>query len=347
MDDAAEPDSSADVAAAIVSSLPFGDDLHRSLEIIREASSADQHLRRCDQLHRQCVSAFDPLQNGNLTRWLDAWHDLPQVPDCKWTVDDGRVIIQSPEAPATTNDLHEQLMAFHPWRKGPLQIFDQPIDTEWRSDWKWDRLGDAVEFRSRRVLDVGCGNGYFGWRMLKAGAQSVCGIDPFLLFVMQHQVFRKYVAEPANFVLPLTDDDLHGLSPAFEVVLSMGVLYHRISPIEHLQTLFQLLQPGGQVVVETLILDQRDQSVLVPSGRYAKMRNVWFLPTPSMLAVWLRRLGFRQIKVVDVTATTVSEQRSTDYMSFESLPDFLDPTDSTKTIEGYQAPVRAIVTARK
>jgi tRNA (mo5U34)-methyltransferase len=346
MDDA-EQDRSADDASMIVAALPFGNDLDRSLELIRDASAADEHRCRCDQLHQKCVSAFDPQQNGNLARWLDAWHDLPQVPDCQWTVDDGRVVIKSPGAPASSDDLREQLMAFHPWRKGPLQIFDQPIDTEWRSDWKWDRLVDAVEFRNRRVLDVGCGNGYFGWRLLKAGAHSVCGIDPFLLFVMQHQVLRKYVAKPANFVLPLTDDDLCGLSPAFEVVLSMGVLYHRISPIEHLQTLFQMLQPGGQVVVETLILDQSDQSVLVPSGRYAKMRNVWFLPTPSMLVLWLKRIGFRQIEVVDVTATTASEQRSTDWMTFESLPDFLDPTDSTKTIEGYQAPVRAIVTAQK
>jgi tRNA (mo5U34)-methyltransferase len=49
--------------------------------------------------------------------------------------------------------------------------------------------------------------------------------------------------------------------------------------------------------------------------------------------------------VVDVNVTSTQEQRSTEWMSFHSLENFLDPDDHSKTIEGYPAPRRAIITA--
>jgi tRNA (mo5U34)-methyltransferase len=125
----------------------------------------------------------------------------------------------------------------------------------------------------------------------------------------------------------------------------MGVLYHRRSPIDHLLMLRDLLRPGGELVLETLVIDRGNGNVLVPSGRYAKMRNVWFLPSVTELENWLRRVGFRVVRTVDVTATTIEEQRTTRWMRFESLRDFLDPTDTSRTIEGYPRPVRAIVLA--
>jgi len=45
--------------------------------------------------------------------------------------------------------------------------------------------------------------------------------------------------------------------------------------------------------------------------------------------------------VVDVSPTTPDEQRTTDWMTFHSLKDFLDPDDPTRTIEGYPGPIRA------
>ena len=87
--------------------------------------------------------------------------------------------------------------------------------------------------------------------------------------------------------------------------------------------------------------------VLVPEDRYAQMRNVWFLPSVPALELWLRRAGFSDVKCVDVSITTVAEQRGTEWMKFQSLSDFLDPDDHSKTIEGLPAPMRAVITARK
>ncbi len=107
----------------------------------------------------------------------------------------------------------------------------------------------------------------------------------------------------------------------------------------------QVLRRGGQLVLETLVLEGNDDLALCPDKRYAKMNNVYFLPTVRCLKNWLRRTGFSDIRCVDVTPTTSSEQRKTEWIQTESLTDFLDPADSTRTIEGYPAPVRAILVA--
>ena len=125
----------------------------------------------------------------------------------------------------------------------------------------------------------------------------------------------------------------------------MGVLYHRRSPMDHLQELKDCLRPGGQLVLETLVIEGRQGDTLVPEGRYARMGNVWFLPSCGTLLGWLRKLGFVDPEVVDVAVTSTDEQRSTNWMKFHSLKNFLDPEESSKTIEGYPAPMRAVVTA--
>ncbi|OUR63633.1 tRNA 5-methoxyuridine(34)/uridine 5-oxyacetic acid(34) synthase CmoB [Methylophaga sp. 42_25_T18] len=240
----------------------------------------------------------------------------------------------------------ELLQTFHPWRKGPYSIFDIEIDTEWRSDWKWDRLIPHIQpLKGRKVLDVGGGNGYHGWRMAGEDAELVVGIDPTLVFVMQYQIMQKYIQANNHYVLPIGIEHLPSNLGCFDTVFSMGVLYHRRSPLDHLYELKACLRPGGELVLETLIIDGELGMSLIPSDRYAKMRNVWFLPSDETMQHWLQRCGFKNVQCVDITDTSLAEQRSTDWMTFESLVDFLDPDDVTKTIEGYPAPKRAIYTA--
>ncbi len=243
--------------------------------------------------------------------------------------------------------LQATLMGLHPWRKGPFNLFGMPIDTEWRSDWKWDRVLPHLEpLDNRLVLDVGCGNGYHCWRMLGAGARRVIGIDPSVKFVYQFQAIKHFAGQqlPVD-VLPLGIEHMPAQLAAFDSVFSMGVLYHRRSPMDHLRELKDLLRPGGQLVLETLVIDGPEGTVLVPEGRYAKMRNVWYLPSPDTLISWMRKNGLKNPRMVDLNKTSIQEQRSTDWMTFESLEDFLNPEDHSKTIEGHPAPMRAVFVA--
>lgn len=247
------------------------------------------------------------------------------------------------------NELEQLLLKLHPWRKGPFNVFGIKIDSEWRSDIKWQRLSNSISpLNGRHVLDIGCGNGYYMLRMLGAGAAWVLGIDPTILFNIQFKALSRFIIDEISAnILPVGIDQLPDKLDFFDTVFSMGVLYHRRSPLDHLLKIYSLLRPGGELVLETLIIDSSRQNMLVPRARYAKMRNTWFIPSITVLNGWLARCGFNSIEVVDITKTSIDEQRTTPWMRFESLADFLDPRDPSKTIEGYPAPVRAIVVARR
>lgn len=309
-------------------------------------------LRRCwpenPWLQRVCDQAEDRLQghpHGDLPRWRAALSALPA----------SRPVIQADADPvslgaavADREALREILLRLHPWRKGPLRLGGVTIDTEWRSDWKWARVAPHVNLQGARVLDVGCGNGYYGWRMLGAGAGLVVGVDPTLVFVMQWLASRHFAGAGPNFVLPLSDEDLPPGRPGFDAVFSMGVLYHRRDRAPHLAALRRCLRAGGQLVLESLVLPAgREDELLEPGGRYARMPNVHAIPGTARLQQWVTAAGFDDVRVVDVSATTPLEQRRTDWMRFESLAESLDPENPQRTAEGFPAPVRAVVVARR
>jgi tRNA (mo5U34)-methyltransferase len=247
--------------------------------------------------------------------------------------------------PGEFKRIENLLKKFKPWRKGPYQVHGLHIDTEWRSDFKWDRLAPHIsDLSGRYVLDIGCGSGYHLWRMRGAGAEFVVGVDPTQLFLMQFNAIQHFIQDPKVNLLPLGVEQLPELK-AFDTVFSMGVLYHRRSPIDFLYQLKAQLVKGGELILETLVVDGDVNTVLVPGERYAKMRNVWFLPSVDAMCAWLNRCGFSNVRVVNVDVTAFEEQRKTDWIDSESLQDFIDPQDPSKTIEGYPAPKRAIFIA--
>ncbi|WP_374981807.1 tRNA 5-methoxyuridine(34)/uridine 5-oxyacetic acid(34) synthase CmoB [Pseudomonas solani] len=286
------------------------------------------------------------IGHGDLQRWGAAVDALPPITPTRVELAQ-RFALDGDCDEATRTALKDALMGLIPWRKGPFELFGVHVDTEWRSDWKWSRVSPHLDLRGKRVLDVGCGNGYYQWRMLGAGADSVVGIDPNWLFFCQFLAMKRYLPDLPAWHLPLALEELPAKLEGFDTVFSMGVLYHRRSPIDHLFDLKDCLVRGGELVLETLVVEGDAQQVLVPEDRYAQMRNVWFLPSVPALELWLRRAGFVDVRCVDVSVTSIEEQRSTEWMRYQSLPEFLDPADHSRTIEGLPAPARAVMVARK
>ena len=301
-----------------------------------------------DELLRLADAALHDRRHGKMPEWLSWLEELPMLEPASIDLGGQAVRIGSMEDidAQQRQQLEQVLRRFHPWRKGPFSVFGIEIDTEWRSDWKWQRIQQHLTpLSDRLVLDVGCGSGYHLFRMLADGARLAVGVDPTMLYVMQFHALMHFMPAVDAFMLPLRGDELPQDMSAFDTVFSMGVLYHCRSPFDHLRELKGQLRPGGELVLETLIVEGDAQTVLVPQDRYAKMRNVWFIPSSLAMESWLLRSGFTNVQLVDETPTMTDEQRSTSWMTFESLADFLDADDQSLTVEGYPAPRRAVFIA--
>lgn len=302
-----------------------------------------------EYLPAEVAAQFNTHKHGHLMDWYRVLHDLPHCTPSSIDLQTGSVRAGEPPDcdPATQQIIYDLLQKLHPWRKGPFLLQGVYVDTEWRSDWKWERLQNHISpLKDRFVLDVGCGNGYHCWRMVGAGAQFVLGIDPTLISVFQFHAARHFLGHQWPLtVLPIGIEAVPPRLQVFDTVFSMGVLYHRRSPIDHLLDLRGCLRHGGELVLETLVIEGEQGQVLVPQDRYAQMRNVWFIPSCPSLELWLQRCGFHEIRVVNVCDTTVEEQRRTEWMRFHSLSDALNAEDHSQTIEGLPAPKRAIICA--
>ena len=296
------------------------------------------------------VNAEGFERHGDVPRWQSAVEGLPRSTAARCLLDQPVVQIGDPHE----LDDHEReqvavaLRALCPWRKGPFRVFGIDVDAEWRSDLKWSRVERAVtSLAGHRILDVGSGNGYYCLRALGAGASAVLGIEPSPLFVLQFEALHRLLPSLATAVLPLAFEALPRHPVGFDTVFSMGLLYHRKSPLEHLQRLASFVAERGQLVLETLVVEPRFGPVLEPPGRYANMSNVWSIPSIPQLIGWLDSVGLGDVQLTDMVATTREEQRATPWSNAHSLEDGLDPNDATKTIEGHPAPERALLVARR
>jgi len=284
------------------------------------------------------------VNNGNIPKWSQAIETIDALPK-------GKISLKKPYISINNDSIDSEalisaLRKLIPWRKGPFMINDLVLESEWDGDMKWQRITRHIKpLENKHVLDVGAGNGYFTLRMAMEGAKRALGIEPFLLFNYQFRAIKSMIKSPLRaLLLPVSLEDMPK-KPIFDTVFSMGVLYHQRDHMAHLSQLREMMAPNAELVIETLIVENPEDYILIPKDRYAQMRNVYSLPSIKTLKSWLNDENFKNIRVVDINKTTTVEQRKTPWIGENgvSLIDFLDPLDDSLTIEGYPAPKRAIV----
>jgi len=296
--------------------------------------------KKCLEISNQAYQ----VNNGNIPKWSQAIDTIDALPK-------GKISLKKPYISINKDCIDSELLMdalykLVPWRKGPFMINGLALESEWDGDMKWQRISKHIKpLKNKRVLDVGAGNGYFTLRMAMEGAERALGIEPFLLFNYQFRAIKSMIESPLNaLLLPIKLEDMPK-KPIFDTVFSMGVLYHQRDHMAHLSQLHEMMAPDAELVIETLVVEDPEDYILVPNGRYAQMRNVYSIPSIKTLKSWLNDANFNNIRVVDVNKTTTAEQRKTSWIGENgaSLEDFLDPFDDSLTIEGYPAPTRAIV----
>ena len=247
----------------------------------------------------------------------------------------------TPQDSVETKDL---LLKLVPWRKGPFLINDVFIDSEWCSHFKWDRFLELnVDLNDKTVLDVGSGNGYYGFRMLGLGAKEVLCLEPNLTHFSQFLAINNFAQSKKIQMLPERLESIEIDKPYFDVIFSMGLLYHQRDPGEHLRLLASHLKKEGRIVIETIVTPEDYKEVLVPSDRYANMPNVWSVHNEIGLEKIILEQGLEIIDSTEAVMTTVEEQRATQWMPFRSFESALEEGNPERTIEGFPAPLRKFV----
>lgn len=246
------------------------------------------------------------------------------------------------------NKIRTDLQTFMPWRKGPFSVFGIHIDAEWRSNWKWDRLqSELPELNGKNILDVGCNNGYYMFRMAHHNPRFVLGIDPTVPTHLAFRALNGMAGVPCLHHELLGVEHVHLFPDCFDVIFLMGILYHHPSPLDILKQVRCALKPGGTLLLETQGIPGNEPVALFPVKRYARVPGTYFVPTGPCVENLMKRAGFKGVKIFDSHPMSDEEQRKTDWMVYQSYNDFLDPDDATRTVEGYPAPIRIYARAAR
>lgn len=285
------------------------------------------------------------LKHKNVVHIID---EIESLPDTKTNIIIKDII--TIEIPDISSDLEQKIdkiaLMLKPWRKGPFKIGDLFIDTEWQSFIKYNLLKPHFDIKGKVVGDIGCNNGYYLFRMLDENPKKLIGFDPSNLFFTQFSFIDHFIKSGIVYEM-LGVEHVGMYENKFDTLFCLGVLYHRSDPIATLKSLFQGLNSRGELILDTFIIDGEEDIALTPKERYSKIPNVYFIPTVNALKNWCYRAGFKEIELLEIRTTDLEEQRKTKWIDSQSLEDFLDPHNQSLTVEGYPAPKRAYIKAKK
>ena len=284
----------------------------------------------------------------NIAPLQEALATLPDIDTSRISVTLGNTVTVDIASltPSESEAIEKTARLMMPWRKGPFRIGDLFIDTEWRSWIKYNLLEPHFDLEGKRVGDIGCNNGYYLFRMLSHRPAKLVGFDPSPLYFSQFAFIDRFVRSQIVYEL-LGVEHAAMYEHRFDTLFCLGVLYHRSDPIATLKSLYKALEKGGELFLDTFMIDGKEEVALTPKERYGKIPNIYFIPTVNALKNWCYRAGFAHVEVLAIKKTETDEQRKTDWIATQSLEDFLDPDDPNKTIEGYPAPKRVYIKASK
>jgi 2-polyprenyl-3-methyl-5-hydroxy-6-metoxy-1,4-benzoquinol methylase len=161
-------------------------------------------------------------------------------------------------------------------------------DTERRVDW----LCSVLQTEGEKVLDVGCGYGFFVDAAIKAGHQAV-GLDVSgerLALAKKNNLHGGFIQGEMN------ESFVKEHCKQFKAVTLFHVLEHLKTPVSFLQQCFELLAPGGLMLVEVPnlgdeFLDQGEYRAFYWQRAHLSYFNA------ARLELALRRAGFNDFSV--------------------------------------------------
>ncbi len=151
--------------------------------------------------------------------------------------------------------------------------------------------------RGRRVLDLGCGAGFWTLAALQADAEFVLGVDSKREYIEQAElVLAAKGIDTARYRLQTADFLVDRPQGEFDTVLCLGVLDHVDRPVE----VFEAIAAAG---ADTIVIDtevSRARSSLFELSHLYRTRDVSgdgmvLIPSRSAVADLARRHGFETV----------------------------------------------------
>ena len=316
------------------------------------------YLKLLQNAHDSVLSRIHSKEFLELLAKIDLLRDNLKDKEFNLNIHQGAVQIDNKLLADWSEESSSLINLLSPWKKGPFLINDIFVDSEWRSDYKWDRIESSLRevirsFGSEKVhiLDVGCNNGYYLFRLyyliLQLNMRSeIIGIDPVVRCYAQYSLLQAFlkITDINYFLAGVEILQQSGFKNIYNIILYMGIIYHRRDPKASLRDLYNSISAGGYLLLESIYVEGEG---FVPKGSYAMMKNVFYVPSERDLINWLEEAEFKNIQVISKEFKNFEEQRQTEFAKGFSLKNFLDPNDIGKTVEGYPSPHRIVILAQK
>ncbi len=135
------------------------------------------------------------INNKNYSKYKSALSEIPEIQADILNLESDAVELSSnkkisDEEYQKIKKVSELLI---PWRKGPFKLFGLDLDSEWRSNLKWDRIKSYLpDLEGKNILDIGSNNGYYMFRLAAYNPKLVLGIDPVMHNYAQFNFLQKF-----------------------------------------------------------------------------------------------------------------------------------------------------------
>jgi tRNA (mo5U34)-methyltransferase len=209
-------------------------------------------------------------------------------------------------------DLRERVQQVGSWRhRIDLGGLVTPGSEDTTAEWQRLRVPSP---EGKRVLDIGCSDGYYSFRCESLGASEVVAIDDESSFLAPTNGFRL-AADRLGSKTTYMVRDVETMSAEqdgqFDIVLFINVLYHLPNPVLALRRIADVTRPGGTLVLKTYYrtdfrvwlrgkcygfdLERRPKWWYFPGSELGGDPTNWWAPNRSGLEALLQSTGWTNV----------------------------------------------------